>query len=62
MMNRGEKNQETEKDKMPRHEKHPPFRWVSIWGIFYCETGDLLRFSDPSVHQEGLEPKKNTMA
>ena len=29
---------------MPRHEKHPPFRWVSICGIFCCKTGDLLRF------------------
>ena len=37
------KGKEREADKMPRHEKHPPFRWVSIWSIFYCKTGDFLR-------------------
>ena len=39
-----EKDKETEENKMPRHEKHPPFRWVSIWVFFYCRTGDFLRF------------------
>ena len=40
----GGKRQETEEDKMPRHEKHPPFRWVSIWANFYYKTGDVLTF------------------
>ena len=44
MKNQGENDKETEEDKMPRHEKHPPFRWVSIWGIFYFKVGDFLRF------------------
>ena len=43
----GEKDKETEEDKMPRHEKHPPFRWVSICGIFYCKTGDFFKIFDP---------------
>ena len=29
---------------MPRHEKHPPFIWESILGIFTVKTGDFLRF------------------
>ena len=35
----GEKDKETEEDKMARHEKHPHFEWVSIWGIFSIELG-----------------------
>ena len=47
----GEKDKKKEAANMPRHEKHPPFRWVSTWGIFYCKTGDFfLRFlTQPSV-------------
>ena len=29
---------------MPRHEKHPPFRWVAIWGSFCCKNWGFLRF------------------
>ena len=39
MKNQREKAKEIEEDKMPRHEKHPPFRWVSIWGIFTVKLG-----------------------
>ena len=49
MKNLGEKNKETEEDKMPEHEQHPPFRWVSIWGIFHCKTGEFLRFLKRTV-------------
>ena len=24
---------------MPRHGKHPPFRWVSFWAIFTVKMG-----------------------
>ena len=29
--------------------RHPPFRWVSIWGIFYCKTGSFFEIFDPNV-------------
>ena len=44
MKNLGKKDKETEEDKMPKHEKHLPFRWVSIGGLFHCKTGESLRF------------------
>ena len=43
---------------MPRHEKHPPFRWVSIWGIFYCKTGDFLRFLTQAYPPGGVRAEQ----
>ena len=42
---RREKDKETEEDTLPKHEKHPPFRSVSLGGIFNCKIGggDSLR-------------------
>ena len=54
MKNQGEKDKEIEEDKMPRREKHPPFRWVSIWGIFCCKTGDFLRFLTQAYPPGGI--------
>ena len=39
---------------MPRHEKHPPFRWVSLGGTFYCKTGDFLRFLSQTYPPGGV--------
>ena len=49
MKNQRKKDKETEEDTIPRHEKHLPFRWMSVWGIFCCKTGDFLEIFDPSV-------------
>ena len=40
---------ETEEDKMPRHEKYPPFRWVSIGGIFTVRLEIFLESFDANV-------------
>ena len=53
----GEKDKYTEEDRMPRHEKHPPFRWVPFWGIFYCKTGDVLRFWTQTCPPGGVRAK-----
>ena len=35
----GEKDKETDEDKMLRHEKHPPSEWVSIWVFIAVKLG-----------------------
>ena len=39
---------------MPRHEKHPLFRWVSILGIFNCIIGDVFEISTQAYPPEGV--------
>ena len=40
----GKRTENRRKEKGPKREEHPPFRWVSCGGDFYYKTEDILRF------------------
>ena len=50
----GRNDKETEEEEMPRHEKHPPFRWVSMGAFFIVKLVIFWDFWPKGTHQEHL--------
>ena len=45
----GKRTENRKKRKGPKHEEHPPFRWISCGGDLYYKSREILRFWKPNL-------------
>ena len=50
---RGKQDRETDENKSPEREEHPPFGWVSSGADFYCKIGNS-EILEPNLPTSGL--------